>query len=1194
MTASPERIQELFLKVVVLPSDERAAALDRECGTELELRRRVSALLAAHDDPESYLEGTAPALAATIDVKPDVTFTEGTVIAERYTLRQKIGEGGMGEVWVAKQSEPVKRRVALKVIKRGMDSRAVLGRFEQERQALALMDHPNIARVLDGGITSTGQPFFVMELVNGQPLDKYCDAAKLTLRQRLELFVPISQAVHHAHQKGIVHRDLKPANILVTIVDGRPMPKVIDFGLAKAVCGNLSEETMTGFGAVVGTLEYMSPEQAAFSNVDVDTRADIYSLGVILYELLTGLRPIDHARLKQAALMEMIRIIREEEPSKPSTRLSAEASLQSVAAVRNTVPHRLMATLRGELDWVVMKCLAKDREQRYASATDLVRDLERYLEFRPVEARPPSVGYRLRKFLIRNKGATAAACLLLLTLLLGIAGTTWGLVQARRQQRVTALRAEGERIAKLEAERKRGEADRQRIRAEANGKLAEERLVLVAAEKQKVEHEQRIAQSVRDFLQNKLLGQASAFNQADALLEAGQRLGAVKWNPTIRELLDRAAREISADKLDENFPEQYRLQAEILETVAVTYSGTGDFKKAAGLLERALALRKRHFNGDDSSIRSTMNTLAAAYLGGGRLDQARTLFERTLELQKKYRGDDHPHTVTTMSNLAGVYLKSGQFGLAVTLLEKLLLKIESAGGDSHDAQTVRTLNNLGLAYHATGHLDKALPLLERALETQERSLGSVHPQTNLQRENLAVLYKDVGQFKRALPLFERNLLLRTQQLGSDHPQTLGTLSNLGLLYQELGDLDRAWPLFEKSLKGLEAKLGADHPLTLGVLNNLASNHQEAGRMDKALPLLEESLRRTEAKLGPQHPQTLTCMHNLASAQMILEEFDKALPLFEATLQVKKQMLGLHHPHTQKTIATLAQAYFAAKQFDKSVPLFAEAYKHILATHGDDPLRVMQAQINLADAYRASGAIDKAWPLSAQVLEQRQKRFGVAHPSTLSSFATYVEDARAAGQLSQALPQLEKLLDRLIEKQGGIDVSGLFCMNLLGPVYLEVGQFATAQSLLTRTLQIQQKSFGSDDDVTLATMATLGLTLIKTGAHSKSEATLRECLALCQKQKLEPWFRFRVQALLGRSLLEQKKYDDALPLLREGYQGLNKHEQDLTSYCSAELLGAVHSLVRVYEALGNVEAADKWRNELKRRQSQGSGSGPVKP
>ena len=346
----------------------------------------------------------------------------------------------MGDVWVAKQSDPVKRKVALKLIKPGMDSRAVLQRFEQERQALALMDHPNIAKVLDGGMTPNGQPFFVMELVNGLPLSKFCDDARLTTNERLELFKSICHAVQHAHQKGIVHRDLKPANILVTLIDGKPVPKVIDFGVAKATAGKLTDESMaTQFGAVIGTLDYMSPEQAGFSGEDVDTRSDIYSLGVVLYELLTGLRPIDAARLKNSALTERIRIIREDEPSKPSTRLSTDASLPSSAALRQTEPRKLMTMLRGDLDWVVMKCLEKERDRRYETVNGLSRDIERYLADEVVEARPPSAGYRLRKFASRHRGQVFAAGLVLLSLVLGMVGTTWGLFRAARAN--TALAA---------------------------------------------------------------------------------------------------------------------------------------------------------------------------------------------------------------------------------------------------------------------------------------------------------------------------------------------------------------------------------------------------------------------------------------------------------------------------------------------------------------------------------------------------------------------------------------------------------------------------------------------------------------------------------------------------------------------------------------------------------------------------------
>jgi tetratricopeptide (TPR) repeat protein len=471
--------ESLFHEALARPAGERAAFLDVACAGQPQLRAAVEALLAAHEASGSLLDRPPAELGHTVDPEPGparplatgeytpepaaspaVATTgshpqgaPGLVIAGRYSLVEKLGEGGMGEVWVARQTEPVKRKVALKLITAGLDSRAVLARFQQERQALALMDHPNIARALDGGLTPTGQPFFVMELVNGLPLTKFCDEARLSPKDRLELFVPICQAVQHAHHKGIVHRDLKPANILVTLIDGRPVPKVIDFGVAKATAGKLTDKSLsTQFGAVVGTLEYMSPEQVGFAGEDIDTRADIYSLGVILYELLTGLRSLDAKRLKKAALTEMIRILREEEPSKPSTRLSTDESLPSLAALRQTEPRKLMALLRGELDWVVMKCLEKGRDRRYETANGLARDLQRYLADEPVEARPPTAAYRLGKFLRRHRGPVLAASLVLLALLGGIVGTTVGMLGAEQRR--------------VEAEEARGREAEQRARAE--------------------------------------------------------------------------------------------------------------------------------------------------------------------------------------------------------------------------------------------------------------------------------------------------------------------------------------------------------------------------------------------------------------------------------------------------------------------------------------------------------------------------------------------------------------------------------------------------------------------------------------------------------------------------------------------------------------------------------------------------------
>jgi serine/threonine protein kinase/Flp pilus assembly protein TadD len=408
---------------------ERAAFLDQACAGDPALRERIEKLLLRHEETGGPLDAAPPTVDDPLRAGP------GTVIGP-YKLIQEIGEGGMGTVWMAQQTAPIKRLVALKVIKPGMDSKQVLARFEAERQALALMDHPSIARVLDAGTAPGGRPFFVMELVKGVPLTRYCDEHRLTPKQRLELFIPVCQAIQHAHQKGVIHRDIKPSNVLVALYDGKPVPKVIDFGIAKATGQQLTEHTLvTGFGAVVGTLEYMSPEQAELNQLDIDTRSDIYSLGVLLYELLTGSTPLERKRLKEAALLEMLRVIREEEPPRPSMRLSTTEELPSVAANRGLEPKKLSSLVRGELDWIVMKALEKDRNRRYETANALASDVQRYLADEAVHACPPSAWYRLRKLARRNKVPLLTAAVIAVTLVSGTVVSAWQALRATEANR---------------------------------------------------------------------------------------------------------------------------------------------------------------------------------------------------------------------------------------------------------------------------------------------------------------------------------------------------------------------------------------------------------------------------------------------------------------------------------------------------------------------------------------------------------------------------------------------------------------------------------------------------------------------------------------------------------------------------------------------------------------------------------------
>ncbi len=481
-------MSERDIFIGALQTDDRAARqafLEAACGADDALRRRVDGLLEVYGRAGSFLEeaagppsGTAayaPA-AGEAEAGPEAGPEAGVVIAGRYKLLEVIGEGGMGTVWLAEQTEPVRRKVAVKLIKPGMDSRQVLARFEAERQALALMDHPNIAKVHDGGATSDGRPFFVMELVKGVPITKYCDDHHLTPRQRLELFVAVCQAVQHAHQKGVIHRDLKPSNVLVAPYDGRPVVKVIDFGVAKVAGQPLTEKTLfTGLGAVVGTPEYMSPEQAELNNADVDTRSDVFSLGVLLYELLTGSTPLTHKRLKKAALLEVLRLVREEEPPKPSTRLSTAEGLPSIAARRGLEPRKLSGVVRGELDWIVMRALEKDRSRRYETANGFAADVQRYLADEPVQACPPSAAYRVRKFARRNKVTLLVASVVAVTIVAGAGVSAWQAVRATVAERLASDRLVTEREARgaLDAARDERELQEKSVNRELGDALVD-------------------------------------------------------------------------------------------------------------------------------------------------------------------------------------------------------------------------------------------------------------------------------------------------------------------------------------------------------------------------------------------------------------------------------------------------------------------------------------------------------------------------------------------------------------------------------------------------------------------------------------------------------------------------------------------------------------------------------------------------
>ncbi len=1034
----------------------------------------------------------------------------------RYKLLEKIGEGGFGVVYMAEQIEPVHRRVALKIIKAGMDTHQVVARFEAERQALALMDHPNIARVLDAGTTEMGRPYFVMELVKGIPITDYCDQYRLSPADRLPLFIQVCHAVQHAHQKGIIHRDLKPSNVLVTLHDGEPVPKVIDFGVAKALGQKLTEKTLfTGLAQMIGTPAYMSPEQAELSGLDVDTRSDVYSLGVLLYELLTGTTPFEKETLAKAALDEIRRMIRETEPPKPSTRLHTlgEKATES-AQHRHTEARALSRLVRGDLDWIVMKCLEKDRTRRYETANSLAQDIEHHLNQQPVSAVAPSALYRAGKFARRHKVGLVMATAIVLLLVAGAVVSTWQAVRATRAEREQSRLRELAQQAEAKEVQLRRQADEARTRAEAN----EQKAVTAAVESEQV------AKFLEDMLEG--VGPSVALGRDTKLLQ---------------EILDK-----TADRLGRELTNQPAVEAKLRSTIGEVYRALGKYKEAAELHQQALAARKHLLGAEHPDVADSLCNVAYVFYYLGKYAEAESIYREALAMRRRLLGEEHAAVATTMNGLANVLAAQLKVSEAEKLHQAALgMQTKLLGYES--LSVAMTLNNLGTLMQFRGKIDDAENFFTKSLAIRRKLCGDGTPDVASSIHNLGRCAAMKGDFAKAEARYAEALAMRKRLYDGEHPVIASNLEGLAMVEWRQGHLDKAAATHREALVMRRRLLGAEHLDIARSLNNLALVLRDQGKLGEAEENLRAALVMRRKFLEPDHDDV--CDSSRLLAQVLIAE--GKLP--EAEIVARESHLFLREIAARKpdkffsNLSVLADILMRQGKEAEVVSLHHEA-----------------ANIDLVgtDGGNAQVMNTVAWFLATS---QYQK----------------VRDGRRAVDFAE-------------KAVAATDRKDPAALDTLAAAYAEAGEFDKAVRVQQEAIALVPTN-GADLRVEFesrlrlfeahtpyhdhAALATMADTLLAQGKFAEADPAARECLAIREKLIPDHWLTFNTRSLLGGSLLGQKKYADAEPLLRSAYQGMRQREATIPAAGKVRLKQALERLVQLYEATGRLEQAVEWKKKL---------------
>ncbi|MFO0805167.1 MAG: tetratricopeptide repeat protein [Gemmataceae bacterium] len=1235
--------ETLFEQALSLPATEREAYLSREC-PDAALRERVLALIAASAAPRSPID--PPEGATSPHMGPNPVFTgsyhaapeaPGVVIAGKYTLVEPIGEGGMGSVWRAKQTEPVKRFVAIKLIKAGMDSRQVLARFDAERQALAVMDHPNIAKVLDGGLHDS-RPFFAMELVKGVPITDFCDARKLTPRGRLELFVSVCQAIQHAHQKGIIHRDIKPTNVLVALYDDKPVVKVIDFGVAKATGGALTEQTIdTGFGGVVGTPQYMSPEQATFNNLDIDTRSDIYSLGVLLYELLTGSPPFTRKDLEKQGLMEMLRVVREVEPPRPSTKLSTADALPSLSASRGTEPKKLTGMLRSELDWVVMKALEKDRTRRYESANGFAADVLRYLGGEAVVAHPPSAAYRLKKFVRRNKGRVAAASVIAVSLVAGIVGTSLGMVEAKRQEG-EARKQEGLAITAKE------HADDERKIAEGERDQKEQARKQAVAEKDRADREKAVAEAVKDFVTKDIFGRAG-----DARLGQAADIKA-------RTLLEEAAKTVG-----EKFRDQPEVELAVRWSLAYGFNNVGLTVAEVEQLKRILELCRMHRPKDH------LDTLAVLiWLGnrsGGTLDMSREAFEG----YRRVLGDSDRKTIDS-AHLYVWALVSRNPTKALEICEQFVeIGNRALGADA--AETCKLLECKASILAGSGRHDEALAILQAIRLSYVRTHpGGGHPPQYGTYLKIAGLLQTMGKHDEAIALFKQDISDLSKVLNREHAEVTYRRSglansywakrdwmNAGPAYLDVAEGDRrtngpnvVWALtaqrravealrrvsrIEIAVSRAEAWSGSDKPddlahaasLYCDLIRTAVASDPVSKWRERAMDLLRRAVDRgwtdttrfIEFSAISDAPEFRTIIDRMsrgdasalpkslvgfAASHRVRKRHEDAARYMEEAILIQREVVAKNAGHEHREalanyLETLGQTYFEIGNLESAVAMHREAHELRVAlvagSTGEKSAELRhasawslhyQAHIHLeAKRYEEAAKLFEAAATEREKLfaEPIGERSRIAAGRDLDWLGRTWERAgdwpKAEAGYRRALAIREALMAaKFDEEQLRSDVD--WSQQRLAGALNQQQKYAEAADILRRNVDLYRKT---NQELLHDAQIRLGFALIGAKQWPEAVEVLKDCLARREKQIPSSVMTFSTRSLLGEAYTGLKDYKTAEPLLLKGYEELKANEQRIPASGKARIPLALDRLIGFYEATGDAASAAKYR-ELRKR------------